>query len=102
MSDPKGAYVLMKGDLQRVLALPLEGKEELFRDVLVGYLMMSVLVYVTTFVTGEFKISYGKLGPTEIRVIAILATVAFFFGGVTFFVGFVGCFALTGLTSRDA
>ena len=49
---------------------------------LVGYLMMSVLVYVTTFVTGEFKISYGKLGPTEIRVIAILATVAFFFGGV--------------------
>jgi phosphatidylglycerophosphate synthase len=49
---------------------------------LVGYLMMSVLVYVTTFVTGEFKISYGKLGPTEIRVIAILANVAFFFGGV--------------------
>ncbi|HUS94099.1 MAG TPA: CDP-alcohol phosphatidyltransferase family protein [Patescibacteria group bacterium] len=49
---------------------------------LVGYLMMSVLVYVTTFVTGEFKISYGKLGPTEIRVIAILANVAFFFGGI--------------------
>ena len=49
---------------------------------LVGYLMMSVLVYVTTFVTGEFKISYGKLGPTEIRVIAILANVVFFFGGV--------------------
>jgi archaetidylinositol phosphate synthase len=49
---------------------------------LVGYLMMSVLVYVTTFVTGEFKISYGKLGPTEIRVIAILANVTFFFGGV--------------------
>jgi hypothetical protein len=40
MSDPKGAYLLMKGDLQRVLALPLEGKEELFRDVLVGYLMI--------------------------------------------------------------
>jgi phosphatidylglycerophosphate synthase len=49
---------------------------------LVGYLLMSILVYVTTFVTGEFKISYGKLGPTEIRVIAILATIAFFFGGV--------------------
>ncbi len=49
---------------------------------LVGYLMMSVLVYVTTFVTGEFKISYGKLGPTEIRVIAILANVVFFFGGI--------------------
>ena len=40
MSDPKGTYLLMKGDLQRVLALPLEGKEDVFRDVLVGYLMV--------------------------------------------------------------
>jgi hypothetical protein len=39
MSDPKSAYLRMKGDLQGVLALPLEGKEDLFRDVLVGYLM---------------------------------------------------------------
>lgn len=49
---------------------------------LVGYMMMSVLVYVTTFVTGEFKISYGKFGPTEVRVIAILANAIFFFVGV--------------------
>jgi len=40
MSDPKGTYLRMKGDLQRVLALPLEGKEDVFRDVLVGYLML--------------------------------------------------------------
>jgi phosphatidylglycerophosphate synthase len=40
---------------------------------LIGYLMMSVLVYVRMLVLGEFKISYGKLGPTEVRAIAILA-----------------------------
>jgi phosphatidylglycerophosphate synthase len=32
---------------------------------LVGYLLMSVLVYVRTCVVAEFRISYGKLGPTE-------------------------------------
>jgi hypothetical protein len=30
----------MRGDLQRVLALPLEGQEDVFREVLVGYLMV--------------------------------------------------------------
>ena len=48
---------------------------------LIGYLLMSVLVYVETAVRGVFKISYGKLGPTEIRAIAILInTFIFFFG----------------------
>ena len=48
---------------------------------LIGYLMMSVLVYVRTCVKGEFVISYVGFGPTEMRVIAILAnTLLFFFG----------------------
>jgi archaetidylinositol phosphate synthase len=38
---------------------------------LVGYLLVSVLVYVRTCVKGEFALSYGKLGPTEARMIAI-------------------------------
>ncbi len=46
---------------------------------LVGYLMMSILVYIRTCVDGVFKISYGKLGPTEIRLIAILANTILFF-----------------------
>jgi hypothetical protein len=37
--DPRSIYQEMKGDLQRVLSLPLEGQKELFREVLVGYLM---------------------------------------------------------------
>jgi archaetidylinositol phosphate synthase len=48
---------------------------------LVAYLLLSVLVYVRTCVAGEFKISYGRLGPTEIRVLAIqLNAVMYFFG----------------------
>ena len=49
---------------------------------LIGYLMLSVYVYVRTFVDGVFKISYGKLGPTEVRVILVLLNTAMFFFGV--------------------
>ena len=48
---------------------------------LVGYLCMSNLVYITTSVKGEFKISYGSLGPTEARVIAMIANIIVFFIG---------------------
>jgi phosphatidylglycerophosphate synthase len=48
----------------------------------IAYIAMSVLVYVRMNVSGEFKISYGKLGPTEVRVIAIGLTTAMFFGGI--------------------
>lgn len=52
---------------------------------LIAYLMLSIVVFVRTYVVGEFKISYGKLGPTEVRVIAILLnTSMFFFGKHTF------------------
>lgn len=48
---------------------------------LIGYMMVSVLVYVRTCVSGVFQISYGKLGPTEARVIAILANTLVFIVG---------------------
>ncbi len=44
-----------------------------------GYLLMSVLVFVRTCVDGEFKISFGRLGPTEVRAIAISANTLVFF-----------------------
>lgn len=56
MSDPKSTYLQMKGDLQRVLALPLEGKEDQFRDFLVGYLMIEHHYYeakATSLVAGN-------------------------------------------------
>ena len=49
---------------------------------LVGYLMMSLFIYVDTYVTGRFKISYGRLGPTEVRALAVLLNAAFFAFGV--------------------
>ena len=48
---------------------------------LVGYLCMASLVYITTSIKGEFKISYGSLGPTEARVIAMISN------GVVYFLG---------------
>ena len=52
---------------------------------LIGYLLLSVFVYISTAVTGTFKISYGKFGPTEVRVLAILLnTFIFFFGNPRF------------------
>jgi archaetidylinositol phosphate synthase len=48
---------------------------------LVGYMLLSVLVYVLTYVNGLYRLSYGKLGPTEVRAIAIfMNTLMFFFG----------------------
>ena len=49
---------------------------------LITYLLLCVLVFVRTSAVGEFKISYGKLGPTEIRVFAIFLNIAMYFGGV--------------------
>ena len=51
----------------------------------IAYITMSVLVYVRMNVTGEFKISYSKLGPTEVRVLAILLNIAMFFVGPAMF-----------------
>jgi archaetidylinositol phosphate synthase len=48
---------------------------------LVAFLLMSVLVYLRTYVVGEFKLSYGKLGPTEARVVAVMLNTAMFFFG---------------------
>jgi len=48
---------------------------------LTGYLCMANLVYITTSVIGEFKISYSRLGPTEARMIAVIANAIIYFIG---------------------
>jgi len=40
--------------------------------VLVAYLLLSVYVYITAHVKNEFKLTYAGMGPTELRIIAIL------------------------------
>lgn len=49
---------------------------------LVSYLLMSGLVFLRTYVVGEFKISYGGWGPTESRAVAILLNTVMYFLGV--------------------
>ncbi|MFN2148148.1 MAG: CDP-alcohol phosphatidyltransferase family protein [Anaerolineales bacterium] len=52
---------------------------------LVGYLLMTIVAYVHAFVTGTFRISYARIGPTEMRLIAVLINAAvFFFGNPSF------------------
>lgn len=48
---------------------------------LIGYMQLSILVYIRTCVKGEFKISYGLLGATEGRILAILANIIVYFIG---------------------
>lgn len=51
-----------------------------------AYLLLTLLVFVRTFLVGEFKISFGKIGPTEGRVLAILLHLWMYFGGAQTFV----------------
>lgn len=46
---------------------------------LVGYMLLATYVYLVTYVNGVFRISYARLGPTETRVLAILANTLVFF-----------------------
>jgi len=50
--------------------------------VLISYMMLSVLVYVRTYAAGEFKISFGRLGPTEGRALAVLLNTSMYFFGM--------------------
>lgn len=46
---------------------------------LIAYLCMTSLVFLITSVEGVFQISYGRLGPTEARVIAMSANTIIYF-----------------------
>ena len=47
----------------------------------IGYLLMTILTYIGALVSGEFRISYAKIGPTEMRLIAIIVNILLFFFG---------------------
>ena len=61
---------------------------------LVGYLLLSNLVYITTYVKGEFRISYIGLGPTEVRLILIITNAIVFFSGNTHIQTKIGIFTV--------
>lgn len=57
----------------------------------IGYLLLSINVYLNTYVTGVFQMTNALLGPTEVRVLAILLNTAIFFiGNPTFSLPYFG------------
>ncbi|MFH1971090.1 MAG: CDP-alcohol phosphatidyltransferase family protein [Patescibacteria group bacterium] len=59
--------------------------------VLTGYLSLSILTYIITNVESVFKFSYGKMGPTEARIIAIIAnTIGYYYGSSTIQLPLIG------------
>lgn len=58
---------------------------------IIAYLLLSIMVYLITYVTGVFNIANLRMGPTEIRVLAILMNTAIFFiGNPTFNLPYFG------------
>ena len=53
--------------------------------VVTAYLILSINVYLETYVFGEFSFSYGKLGPTEVRVMLILLNTYAYLAGPRYF-----------------
>ena len=52
--------------------------------VLIGYYLISIHSYLLTAVIGRLKLSYGLLGPTEMRIIFIFFSVFLFFSNPEF------------------
>jgi hypothetical protein len=48
--------------------------------IVVGYLTLSINVYLESMAFGRFRLGYGLLGPTEIRVVLILLNTALAIG----------------------
>jgi hypothetical protein len=42
---------------------------------LIVYLLLSIEVYLATYTLGSFHLSFGKVGPTEIRVLLAVANI---------------------------
>jgi archaetidylinositol phosphate synthase len=54
---------------------------------LVAYLMLSIEVYLATYTLGDFKISYFKMGPTELRLLLCIGNMALLWKSVVHLAG---------------
>lgn len=54
---------------------------------LIVYLMLSVEIYLASYTLGDFKISYFKMGPTELRILLCLGNLALFWKTMTHLAG---------------
>ena len=72
--DAFGALFLLGGmALSGTMSLLVAG------GLLVAYLMLSIEVYLASYTLGDFKISYFKMGPTELRILLSVGNIAVYF-----------------------
>jgi archaetidylinositol phosphate synthase len=69
--DSIGAVLLMSG-----LALSGCLDWRIAAAMLVGFLLLSIESYLSTYTIGVFQMSFGKFGPTEIRILLALGNLA--------------------------
>jgi phosphatidylglycerophosphate synthase len=70
MADTFGAVFLMGG-----LALSGFLHWQVAVGMLVGFLILSIESYLTTYTIGKFRMSYALFGPTEIRILLMIGSV---------------------------
>src|SRR5690349_8122779 len=74
--DTLGAFCLMGGLAMSGVITP-----GIAIGILIAFLMLSIEVYLATYTLGKFRLSYGKLGPTEIRIALAIGNLALYFRG---------------------
>jgi len=82
MVDSFGALALMGG-----LALSGYMAPWIAIGLLIAFLMLSIQSYLATHALGEFRISFWRFGPTELRILLAVGNLALFWKPVVHFLG---------------
>ena len=53
--------------------------------VILSYYLVSINTFLSAYTQGKFKFAFGKIGPTEIRLILIITNITFLFVNFQFF-----------------
>jgi archaetidylinositol phosphate synthase len=82
MVDSFGALALMGG-----LALSGYMQPWIAIGLLIGFLMLSIQSYLATHALGEFRLSFWRFGPTELRILLAVGNLALFWKPTVRFLG---------------
>jgi archaetidylinositol phosphate synthase len=82
MVDSFGALALMGG-----LALSGYMQPWIALGLLIGFLMLSIQSYLATHALGEFRLSFWRFGPTELRILLAVGNLALFWKPTVHFLG---------------
>jgi len=80
--DTFGAFFLTGG-----LALSGYAHPVVAIGLLIAFLMLSIETYLATYTLGQFRLSHGIFGPTEIRILLVLGNIALLFRPVVHLAG---------------